>query len=233
MMPELNAAGLALIVLATLLAVWRFRRRTITPREIARTGVLAGGYFLLMGVLSVHLCDAGNPVRQIVLPSICLVLILTTIERPTAKWLSIAVAVLGAVLTYHAVELVHDGYPTNPRYAERQGRIVLMRIASEMRGRAEPGASTKPVTTGPTHAVEPRAVPADLLLAALGEQHLTAAGEVLVPVIRRRWFTNLTGMYQVEKEPMRVMFRGLEWADNPLDELEFAPSTQPAPMLTS
>ena len=161
-----------------------------------------------MGVLSVHLCDAGNPVRQVVLPSICLVLILTTIERPMAKWLAAMVAVLGAVLTYHAVELVHDGYPTNPRYAERQRRIVLMRIASEMRGRAEPGASTKPVTTGPTHAVGPRAIPADLLLAALGEQHLTAAGEVLVPVSRRRWFTNLTGMYQVEKEPMRVMFRG-------------------------
>ena len=42
-MPELNAAGLALIVLTTLLAVWRVRRKTITPREIARASVLAGG----------------------------------------------------------------------------------------------------------------------------------------------------------------------------------------------
>lgn len=227
-MPELNAAGLALIVLTTLLAVWLFRRQTITPREIARGGVIAGGYCLVMGVLSVHLCDAGNPVRQVLLPSICLVLILTTIERPMAKWLGIAVAVLGAVLTYQAVELVHDGFPTNPRYAERQGRVVLMRIASEMRGRAGPGAATKPVTTGPAETAEPRPVPADLLLAALGEQYLTPAGEVLVPVIRRRWFTNLTGMYQVEKEPMRVMFRGDNAAANPLDELELAPSTQPA-----
>lgn len=227
-MPELNAAGLALIVLVTLVAVWLFRRKTITPREVARAGVLAAGYFLVMGVLSVHLCDAGNPVRQVLLPSLCLMLILTTIERPMAKWLGIGVAVVGAVLTYQAVELVHDGYPTNPRYAERQGRIVLMRIAAEMRGRTGPGAATKPTAAKPTEIAEPRPVPAELLLGALGEQHLTPAGEVLMPVLRRRWFTNLTGMYQVEREPMRVMSRGDEAAIDPLDALELAPSTQPA-----
>ncbi len=210
--------GLIAVVLATLLMVLKFRRPSITTRQVVRAGLWTLIYALVMALCSTHLCHAGNPAMQFVLPSICLLQVLTTIHPRVARWGAAAVGLAGVVLTFHAVGLVHDGFPTNPAYAQRQEQVMKVRVAAELRH-----AATQPAT------MPAGEVPREVLVEALGETEVTADDTVLVPVLRQRWFTNLTGMYEVEREPRRVTFERVNLRNQPDIRVDFVPALPRAP----
>lgn len=187
----LNAGGVMAIVGLTVLAAWRWRERDARRRRPVAAVVAAFIVALLISNLSAHLCDAGGAPVQIAAGALGVFVLTWAVRVGAAVPLGVIVVTLATVLAFHATDLAHRGYPTNPRYGQRTERALLLQLKSSIIERNR----TQPLTAG--------AVPEELL-SDVFDGRLTPDGLVRLPEVHWRWFTPITGMWEASERQCRA-----------------------------
>jgi hypothetical protein len=187
-----------------------------SPGGIA-VGLAAVSCLLISILFPGHLCDAGEPVRHLLIGSVCVIALVLCVRRPwaaAALALTVGVATIGFALDYQ--DLVHrDGLTGNPNPAEaRRAARALLQARTSL---AEFGKSD--AATYATGWLYDRAfiaaIPANLPI----EDALRVHSRV---EIRRYWHSWYTGIFARRSSPCRLWFpggtisagsAGLEWRD--------------------
>lgn len=217
MAAALNGIGMLLLIAISLLALIFFPRSPTRKRQLFGAAGLGSVYILAGSVLSMHLCDAGDPAAQYMIPGVLLIGALYLL-RPPYRWgVALTIAGCGVLLTIHAASAIHSGFPTNA--GPRSTRIALIRLSASLRNS---GIASLPA--GPVQAE---------ILRSSGDLPLDAQGNLLAPAYRAHWYTYITGMYERYETPKVVHFDGGDFtAENlsvHLHLLDPAPPRSPPP----
>jgi len=208
-----HALALPALIILSATACVRMRGK---PRWVAG-GVAAAACLLISLLFPGHMCDAGEPVRHLLIGSVCVTALVLCVRRPgVAAALALAVggATLGLAWDYQ--DLVHrDGLTGNPNPSEaRRAARALLQAQTAL---AEFGKSdAAPYAAG---WLDDRAfivaIPANLPIEDALRVH--RRGEV-----RRYWHSWYTGIFARRSSPCRLWFpggtisagsAGLEWQD--------------------
>lgn len=121
MTPTLHAIALLAILGGTIFACVRMRG----PRRVVAGLVTALVCFFLSCLMPPHLCDAGHPIRHLLIGSACIVALMAVVkDRRLAIGLSMLVATATGSLAWNYVDLVHrNGVTGNPHPGEERRRI--------------------------------------------------------------------------------------------------------------
>ncbi|MCR4415993.1 MAG: hypothetical protein NUV77_26555 [Thermoguttaceae bacterium] len=121
---HLHAAAILVLVAATVaLLAWKGRAIPPDQRQARyRAALVALVTACVLGLIgSLHLCGAGTPKAQWVLPGICWALLMLFIpQRRLRRWLSAVSMVALVALVFHYLDLVHGrDYSGNPDWEDR------------------------------------------------------------------------------------------------------------------
>lgn len=201
MQAELNAAGVLAPAAATVLLLWKFGSRPTTPWRMLLALVV---FLALWAFRPSHLCGAGQPLTQWLVPGLGIFLVLSFVRPKLARYSAAVVFLaLSFFLSEHFIDLVHtDGFTGNPEHPEESvlllQRSILMEFTLHDR-EAEP-----PVDPGRTF---PPGWLDDLLEQLEGKRPDPALHSL--PVAGRAWYTPITGLYPLSApRKCRIWFPG-------------------------
>jgi hypothetical protein len=208
--PTLHALALIAMILGATLACIFMGRPEEGTRKRDAFAVGAGGVgigFLVPG----HLCDAGEPVMQILIGILCAVALTAWVKKPReAASLVLIVAVASAALASRYTGLVHEkGVTGNPRLHQLNYPKTLERRAQDIL-----------VERAKT---DPESYPAGWL-GDWGQFRESASGRTVSRVeVRWWWHSGLTRLYEKRETPIRLWYPGgplaegatrLEWRES-------------------
>jgi hypothetical protein len=215
----LNALGIILVVVVTVITLWRFGKR---PAAFGRwaAGLLAFAFSALVPlVLSMHLCGAGAPIHQwaYCAPSLGAIIILVP-RKALRRSLAALVFVAQVLLSVHFDSLAHTrSYTGNPDWEERTvnacNNANLRAVASMLQGTSAADQAVYPEGWLETSVLIDR-VPQEF------REYLTGHSSDTCWL----WHTWLTGLYRMRvREDLRVWYPGgTVW--EAVDRLEFRAS---------
>ena len=205
---NLNAIGLLACIIGTVaVLVFSSRQKPTLGRIVMAIVVAFLTYFFSMSFGN-HRCDAGQPFTQMLVPSVCMMIVLLSVKSAwVRRTASIALAMAAFALAMHFVDLVHfDGYTGNPNAGSRARMHVLRDVNLYVASTTYEGSSLPEGWLGD---FEPSVMKLDgrfrswreildLYPTALGAVH--RADHV--------WHTWFTGIYRTESIPADVWFKG-------------------------
>ena len=199
----INAIGLIACVALTAAALIFADRQRASLKQILIGVLIALSTMIGAGVVSAHLCRAGQPFTQWLIPCICIIAIVSKVHRLGLRISATAILVIAAfVLSFHFSELVHwSGYTGNPHEAEHLQQARLRGLAESLRANE----SLDELPAGWLREVAP-ALDAESVawLEDLDSQ----------PEMRRYWHTWLTWIYRPHSLPADVWYPGGPIAEN-------------------
>jgi hypothetical protein len=199
MQGNINAFGLIACIVLTIAMVVLLKRRAVTVRGLL-FGVCISVLVMFVAVAtSAHLCHAGNPFTQWLIPCIAIIVVFCVIEAPAPRLMGTLVLSVAAIgLSFHFSELVHwNGYTGNPNGAWRSKNYRLAQIGTTLRESAADG--NQPVSAGWLR---------DVVIPLPEEVVAWMDGLDTYPRSSHYWHTWLTGIYRTESIPADVWFAG-------------------------
>lgn len=202
MIGNLHAAALLSLTLVTIVVCARCRRER--PRRRMLPGLLTGALLgMVASCVSSHLCRAGQPLTQWLIPAACLAATLTYVGHAAARWTVAIIAVVAMFgLSSHYSDVVHGPvYIGNPHYARRRDAGLA---------RDEQWAIELIVDLGDTDDEDyPSGWLSEASFVAGNPKHfemLIATGKRIR--VRRLWHSWLTRLYERQTTPLDMWFGG-------------------------
>lgn len=206
---SLNALGLIGVVALTLLAIFVRKPQRFNSRQFAMSVFLALPVVILAPLLTVHLCRAGQPFTQWLIPAMCIVLVGTFTCVTWLRRVVVVVLMVAAIqLSFHFTSLVHrKEYTGNPSSGEGVRRVYLRVLSEDL---VDSGLDTQQqFSPGWLRDI----VDEELEVYAIFE-HLRSLGNVL-----HLWHTWFTRIYGITDVPADVWYPGGVMADS-LEQIE-------------
>jgi len=207
----LNALGLLFVIGITIAALRRHGRVPRQFRSVLFGLLLAILSMFIASVFSTHMCKAGSPVMQLLIPAICFVICYAAVDTQY-RWELPVLFLAPLVLGFHFSVLVHqEGYSGNPRGANRTIRFIQQDDTTQLKQYCEFVLKEKP-------ALGDRRYPPGLLASSGAWQVL--GGEVTDEKLRqhylaskgihtyRLWHTWLTGIYGARRYTAHAWYPG-------------------------
>lgn len=206
---SLNAFGLIGVVALTLLAIFVRKPQRRNSRQFAMSVFLALAVVVLAPLLTIHLCRAGQPLTQWLIPAMCIVLVGTFTRVNWLRRVVIVVLMVAAIqLSFDFTSLVHRrGYTGNPSSGEGVRRSYLHVLREHL---VDSGLDTQ------------QQFPSGWLRDIVDEELEIYAGFEHVPSlgnVSHLWHTWFTRIYRVTGVPADVWYPGGVLADS-LEQIE-------------
>lgn len=193
-MASLNAWGMIILVGVSLLALASLPKRARSEWQWKMPLAVCLAYMLVESAMSAHLCNAGNPSLQWLVPGLFLFAVLSVVRSPWHWAAALVIALAGVLLTEHATHAVHSGFPINNDL--RRAHIPILTYAAHA------------IRTSGVVSLSPGPVAPEILAKSDLKDRLDSSGHVLAPHFRPHWFTPVTGMYERYDAPMTIVFDG-------------------------
>lgn len=199
MQDDLNAIVLLIVPLVTLILLWKFGRFSVNFKKVVKAILFLLFTSVLNIITSTHLCDAGTPFCQWLVPAVCGGAIIIGMEEKKIKRTSVIVMfVVSIVLSQHFVHLVHeDNYIGNPNPRINSMSESLLECQKELLKTDEEFVNR----TYPAGWIEES-------LKELEEFNLIVKGPFKKIEIHKLWHTNFTGIYGATDKQLGVWYPG-------------------------
>ena len=149
----LNALGLLVVIAAIVYVMRRYGRRPKQFRQFIYSLLTAGVALIIVSTLTAHMCNAGQPISQLLIPAIGLVLTLTFVEDGFVSMIMVpllCVAMLG--LGFHYDAIVHStGYTGNPAGVNRSIKVMQNHTRTQIRQALEVSIQKSPALATNTY----------------------------------------------------------------------------------
>ena len=211
----LNALGLLLVIGLTIVVL---RKHGRFPRHLLSIlfGLLIASFSLIIAsFFTVHMCNAGQPVTQLLIPGICFVICYVALEaQPPSWWWLIMLFFAPLALGFHFTMVVHsDGYTGNPRSGNRallsqqRSDLQLLKGYYEERLEANNSSWDSSYTPGPLATSGAWQVLVDRIddSEREGVVYLLTSKEFET---YRLWHSWLTGIYGQRSHPLKLWYPG-------------------------
>ena len=181
------------------LVYWRFRRNQIERLQ----SLVIFALFALLGLIGfLHLCSAGNPMAQWIVPGVCAAVAVPAIQsRVIRRAAAVIWFVVGAGLSFHYLALVHgEQYTGNPKSAKEPVQQTLRNSSLRyLRDGlvAQSSVADTNLAAGWLFDVLPGTADQERVRRSLKFRE-----------IKGLWHTWLTGLYRVENIPADVWYPG-------------------------
>ncbi|MEE8155735.1 MAG: hypothetical protein V3T53_12350 [Phycisphaerales bacterium] len=204
MAASLNALGLMGVVALTLLAIFVRKPQRCSLKLFVRSVLLAIAAVILANVASFHMCYAGHPVTQWLIPSVCILLAGLFARVNWLRRVAVAILMIAAIqLSFYFTSIVHmKGFTGNPSSGERVRRTYLRVLREDL---VDSGLDTQ--QHFPSGWL--RDIVDEELEVYAGSEHLSALG-----IVSHVWHTSLTRIYRVTNVPADVWYPGGVLADS-------------------
>ncbi len=213
---SLNALGLIGVVALTLLTLFVRKPQKCSSRQFAMSVFLASPVVILAPLLNLHLCRAGLPFTQWLIPAMCIVLVGTFARVNWLRRVVVVVLMVAAIqLSFHFTSLVHRrGYTGNPSSNDGVRRAYLHVLREDL---VDSGLDTQ--QQFPSGWL--RDIVDEELEVYEGFEHLRSLGNV-----SHLWHTWFTRIYRVTSTPADVWYPGGVLADS-LEHIELRARPDP------
>lgn len=206
---SLNALGLIGVLALTLLAIFVRKPQRCSSKQSAMSVFLAMTVVLFAPSLTIHLCRAGQPLMQWLIPAVCIVLVGTFTRNNWLRRVVVLVLMAAAIgLSFHFTSIVHmKGYTGNPSSSEGVRRTYLRALREDLLDSA-----LDPQQQLPSGWL--RDIVDEEFEVYAGFEHRRSLGNV-----SHVWHTWLTRIYWVTSTPADIWYPGGVLADS-LEQIE-------------
>lgn len=136
---NLHAFGLILVVAVTLFALISYPAKPAGLAQIVIALLAGGGLMIVCQIAGTHMCDAGQPFLQYIIPGTCLILLrsLTRHRCRPARIIAWCLCLAAFILTFHYDDLVHgQHYTGNParvgHYLQVEQRSNIQQVEASL-----------------------------------------------------------------------------------------------------